>query len=278
MNEQPVEETPLKVAETTVAYGAPSGPPVTRPGPVGGAAARRAPRLPLKPAKAAPPPLNAGDHLTRTEFERRYEAHPEIKIAELIGGVVYMPSPTRFEQHGCPHSDITTWLGTYRAATPGVLSGTNVSVRLGYTSEVQPDALLRLEPALGGRARITADDYLAGPPELVVEVAASSAAYDLHAKRRVYQRSGVPEYLALQVYEQEATWFALRAGAYVALPADDAGILRSELFPGLWLNVPAFWAGDLPAVLAALQEGLATPEHAAFVAASVTALRNPTTG
>ena len=265
MNEQPVEENPLKVAETTVAYGAPSGPPVTRPGPVGGAAARRAPRLPLKPAKPAPPPLNAGDHLTRAEFERRYEAHPEIKIAELIGGVVYMPSPTRAEQHSRLHGDIVTWLNIYRTATPGVWVGDNPTVRLDYENEVQPDAVLRLKS--GGGSHVTPDDYLAGPPELVVEVAASSAAYDLHVKRRVYQRSGVPEYLALQVYEQEATWFVLREGAYAVLSADAAGILRSELFPGLWLNIPAFWAGDLPAVLATLQEGLATPEHAAFVAA-----------
>jgi Uma2 family endonuclease len=118
---------------------------------------------------------------------------------------------------------------------------------------------------LGGRSLLTADDYLAGSPELIVEIAASSAAYDLHDKRRVYQRSGVQEYLALQVYEQEATWFALREGVYEPLPADEAGILHSEVFPGLWLNAPAFWANDLAAVLATLQEGLASPEHAAFV-------------
>ena len=99
-----------------------------------------------------------------------------------------------------------------------------------------------------------------------MEIAASSAAYDLHDKRRVYQRSGVQEYLALQVYEQEATWFVLREGVYEALPADAADILRSEVFPGLWLNAPAFWAGDLATVLATLQEGLASPEHTAFVA------------
>ncbi len=177
-----------------------------------------------------------------------------------------MPSPTRFENHGRPHNDIITWLGMYRTMTRGVQGGTNVTVRLDFENEVQPDALLRLESRLGGRSHITADDYLAGPPELVVEIAASSAAYDLHDKRRVYQRSGVQEYLALQVYEQEATWFVLREGVYEPLAPDAAGILRSEVFPGLWLNAPAFWAGDLAAVLATLQEGLASPEHAAFAA------------
>jgi Uma2 family endonuclease len=231
--------------------------------------------VPRAPARSpGPPPLTDGDRLTRAEFERRYLAHPEIKQAELIEGVVHMPSPTRFEKHGEPHSHVVAWLSVYLAATPGARVGNNTTVRLDYDNEVQPDALLRLDSALGGRSRITADDYLAGPPELIVEIAASSAAYDLHDKRRVYQRSGVQEYLALQVYEQEATWFVLREGVYEALPADAAGILRSEVFPGLWLNAPAFWAGDpstgsgqaLATVLATLQEGLASPEHTAFVA------------
>jgi Uma2 family endonuclease len=216
---------------------------------------------------AGPPPLTAGDRLTRAEFERRYEAHPEIKKAELIEGVVYMPSPTRFEQHSEPHGRVIAWLYAYNARTPGTRVGNNATVRLDYENEVQPDALLRLEPAAGGRSQITADDYLAGPPELIVEIAASSAAYDLHDKRRVYQRSGVQEYLALQVYEQEAAWFVLREGVYEPLPPDAEGILRSEVFPGLWLNAPAFWAGDLVSVLATVQQGLASAGHAAFAAA-----------
>jgi Uma2 family endonuclease len=222
------------------------------------------PRAPARPVGL--PPLTDGDRLTRAEFERRYLAHPEIKQAELIEGVVHMPSPTRFENHSEPHSYIIAWLSVYLAATKGTRVGNNATVRLDFENEVQPDALLRLESHLGGRSRITADDYLAGPPELIVEIAASSAAYDLHDKRRVYQRSGVQEYLALQVYEQEATWFVLREGVYEPLPADEAGILRSEIFPGLWLDPAAFWAGDLAAVLATLQQGLASPEHAAFVA------------
>jgi len=239
-------------------------PTMTPSGPLPYPFPKRVPRAPAR--SSGPPPLTAGDRLTRAEFERRYLAHPEIKKAELIEGVVYMPSPTRFESHGRPHNDIVGWLSLYRAMTPGVLGGTNVTLRLDYDSEVQPDTLLRLEARQGGRSQVTADDYLAGPPELIVEIAASSAAYDLHDKRRVYQRSGVQEYLALQVYEQEATWFALREGVYEPLLPDAAGILHSEVFPGLWLDVAAFWAGDLATVLATLQQGLASPEHAAFVA------------
>ena len=232
---------------------APPVPPISQPG------------SPARP-RPAPPPLYPGDCLSRVEFERRYEAHPEIKKAELIEGVVYMPSPVRLQQHGHPHSNIVTWLGVYRAATPQTMTADNTTVRLDFENEVQPDALLRLEPAQGGRSRITDDDYLDGPPELVVEIAASSAAYDLHAKRRAYQRSGVPEYLAVQMYEQRVAWFALREGVYQPLLPDAAGVLRSEVFPGLWLQPAALFSGDLARMLTVLQAGLASPEHAAFVA------------
>jgi len=220
----------------------------------------------VRPALASQPPLYAGDRLSRVEFERRYHAHPEIKKAELVEGIVYMPSPARFSQHSQPQADVITWLGMYRSVTPGVMVGDNATLRLDYENVVQPDALLRLDPALGGRSRITADDYLAGPPELVVEIAASSAAYDLGVKRRVYARNGVQEYLAAQAYEQRIDWFVLREGVYEALQPDQNGILRSEVFPGLWLPVDGLWAGDLAALLSVLQQGVASPEHAAFVA------------
>ncbi len=211
------------------------------------------------------PPLCPGDRLTRAEFERRYRAHPEIKKAELIEGVVYMPSPTHFHQHGVPHFIINTWLGVYVAHTPGVVGGDNATVRLDYENEVQPDALLRLHEHVGGRSRVTEDDFLEGPPELIVEIAASSASYDLHIKRRVYARVGVLEYVALQMYERRVDWFVLREGVYDTLSPDEEGILRSEVFPGLWLDVHALLEGDIKRVLDVLHRGLRSPEHAAFV-------------
>ncbi len=216
-------------------------------------------------AQTAPPPLNPGDHLSRAEFERRYEAHPEIKRAELIEGVVYMPAAVRFHEHGRPHSDLIGWLTTYRAATPGVWVGDNATVRLDYANEVQPDALLRLASAHGGNSHVGEGGYLEGPPELIVEVAASSAAYDLHDKRQVYQRSGVLEYLVLQMYERRAVWFVLREGVYEPLAPDVDGVLHSEVFPGLALQPAAIWSGDMATLLSTLQTGLESPAHAEFV-------------
>ncbi len=211
------------------------------------------------------PPLQSGDRLTRAEFARRYALHPEIKKAELIDGVVYVASPVRHRQHGKPHSLLVGWIITYAAATPGVDFSDNATVVLDFENEHQPDALLRLEPQHGGRSRVTGDDYIEGPPDLIVEVAASSAAYDLHDKKRVYARVGVREYLVAQAYEQRVDWWELREGVFTPLPLDADGTLRSRVFPGLWLDPAALWAGDAAALLAALHRGLADPAHAAFV-------------
>ncbi len=80
------------------------------------------------PARAIIPPLEAGDHLTRREFERRYQAMPHIKKAELIEGVVYMPPPVRFGGHGEPHFMMIGWLFNYCAGTPGLRTGDNATV------------------------------------------------------------------------------------------------------------------------------------------------------
>ena len=215
---------------------------------------------------ASLPPLEPGDRLTRVAFERMYAASPYIKKAELVEGIVYMPSPTRFDLHAGPHGDLVTWLGVYRAHTTGTTIGDNATVRLDHENEVQPDVLLRLDSAVGGRSDIDNDGYIEGSPELVVEVAASSVSYDMHQKRRVYARVGVPEYIVFLAHEQHIVWFVLTDGVYVAMTPDDGGVLRSRIFPGLWLQPEAFLAGDLAQVLAVLQRGLTSEEHAAFVA------------
>jgi Uma2 family endonuclease len=211
------------------------------------------------------PPLEGGDHLTRHEFERRYQARPDIKKAELIEGVVYMPSPVRAKSHGVPHGQIMTWLGVYYAATSGVELYDNATLRPDLENEVQPDALLRLEPAAGGRSHISEDDYVEGAPELIVEVAASSVSYDLHEKLRVYRRNGVQEYLVWRVYDKQVDWFRLIRDEYIPLAPDESGMIHSQVFPGLCLAVQALLAGDLATVLAELQKGLETPVHAEFV-------------
>ena len=212
------------------------------------------------------PPLENGDRLTREEFERRYKAMPDVTKAELINGVVYMSSPVRFRAHGRPHVLLLTWLGTYSAFTRGVLCADNTTVRLGAESEPQPDALLRLEPEAGGNSRISADDYVEGAPELLAEIAASSASYDMHDKMDAYRRSGVQEYLVWRVYDEQLDWFALRDGEYIRLTPDESGVISSQVFPGLRLSLSALLMGNAAQVVAELQKGLGTAEHAAFVA------------
>ncbi len=212
------------------------------------------------------PPLENGDHLSRAEFERRYDAMPWLKKAELIEGVVYVGSPVRVEVHGEPHGWIVAWLGTYAAATPGVRLADNATVRLDLDNEPQPDALLRIDPAAGGRSRTSEDGYIEGPPELIVEIAASSASIDCHTKLQVYRRNGVQEYLVWRVLDRTIEWFTLCEGIYEPLPADARAVIHSRVFPGLRLAVPALLAGELAAVLAEQQAACGTPEHQAFVA------------
>src|SRR5262249_37673663 len=212
------------------------------------------------------PPLENGDRLTRDEFERRYEAMPHLKKAEIIEGVVYVPSPVRYRHHGPPHAHLISWLGQYAAGTLGVEVSGNSTVLSDLDNEPKPDALLLIDTAHGGQTRFSTDEYIEGSPELVAEVAYSSVSYDLHAKLHIYRRNGVREYVVWRVLEQAIDWFVLRAGQYERLPVDTNGLLRSEVFPGLWLDPAALVRGELATVLAIVQQGLGRPEHATVVA------------
>jgi Uma2 family endonuclease len=224
---------------------------------------------PQHPTPAASPSyiphLESGDRLSRPEFERRYNAMPNVKKAELIEGVVYVASPLRFEPHAEPHANLMGWLWSYRIATPGVRLGDNPTVRLDSDNEPQPDAILLIDAACGGQSHLGADGYVEGAPELVAEVAASSATKDLYDKKRAYRRNGIQEYIVWQVFESAVSWFSLNDGEYVALTPDAAGIIQSQVFPGLWLDVSALVSGNMPQVLAVLQTGLSSVEHQAFV-------------
>jgi Uma2 family endonuclease len=212
------------------------------------------------------PPLENGDRLTRAEFERRYDAMPALKKAELIEGEVYMPSPVRHKRHGHPHTRLVAWLANYETDTPGVEAGDNSSVRLDLDNEPQPDGFLIILPERGGQARISEDDYIEGAPELVAEVASSSVSYDLGKKLNAYRRSGVREYIVWRVLDRQVDWFVNREGLFEPMPPSADGILRSTVFPGLWLDPAALVRGEKATVNAILQQGLNSPEHADFVA------------
>lgn len=209
------------------------------------------------------PPLAPGDKLTRAEFLRRWEAHPEIKNAELIGGTVFMSSPVSVE-HGDRDGDVGGWLSVYRAATPGTASGRNTTSFL-LDETPQPDLNLRILPEYGGASWVE-DKYLHGSPEMLTEISLSSASIDLHDKLDVYEAARIPEYLVILVFEQEIRWHILVDGKYQLMTPGPDGLLRSRVFPGLWLDGPALLAGNLAQVLGKLEEGLRSPEHQAFVA------------
>src|SRR6266567_328031 len=207
-------------------------------------------------ASDSEPLLEPGDRLTRDEFERRYQRLPQLKKAELIEGIVYMPSPVRARKHAKPHSHLGGRLVFYESETPGVECFDNSTVRLDLDNEPQPDLTLIKLPGKGGQARISADDYIEGAPELAAEIVGSSRAYDLHQKKDAYRRNGVREYLAWITGENRLLWWELRDGEYQEIPPDADGLLKSRIFPGLWLDSGALLRGDMKAVLAVLRRGL----------------------
>ena len=212
----------------------------------------------------APPPLENGERLTREAFEIRYEAMPRLKKAELVEGVVYFATSVR-ASHGEAHGVLATLLGIFSAYTSGTFIADNSTVRLDENNEPQPDVLMCIDADKGGSARIDEDDFIAGAPELILEVATSASAYDLYDKKEAYRRNGVREYVVWVVRGRSLSWFALQSGEYVELAPDESGIIRSQVFPGLWLNVDAFIAGDLALVYETLQTGISDGSHQAFV-------------
>lgn len=186
--------------------------------------------------------------LTRAEFERRWDSHPEIKKAELIDGMVYLEM-TVSRTHGEAHGRLMTILGPYAATTNNVEVLVEVTVRLG-NDDLQPDiAMRRID---GGGSRVSTDDCIEGPPELCIEVAVSSASYDLHQKKEAYRRGRVPEYLVWQVFERRIDWWVLDGDDYAPVVPGANGILESRVFPGLRVDTRAMLAGEMSRALEAL--------------------------
>jgi Uma2 family endonuclease len=215
--------------------------------------------------KPAVPPLENGAHLSGSEFLRRYQAMPEVKKAELIQGIVYMASPVSGDNHGEPDNIAQCLLGNYATDTPGVKVYSNSTVRFGAADIPQPDVLMRLLPERGGRSQINEKGYVAGVPELVVEIAASSASVDSREKLETYRRFGVPEYLLWRTEQDAIELLHLEEDEYRPLPVDAEGIVRSRVFPGLWLDFDAMLRGDRARVKAVLEQGLRSAEHAEFI-------------
>jgi Uma2 family endonuclease len=212
------------------------------------------------------PPLRNGDRLTRDEFMRRYEAMPELNKAELIEGVVCVPSPVSQRRHGRPHSSLVGWLFHYEARTPGVELGDNSTVHLDHNNTPQPDGVLFIQPESGGHVRIDEEGYIVGAPDLVAEVSASSVSYDLTEKLKVYERNGIREYIVWRVVDRQVNWLVLREAGNESLAPSEDGILRSTFFPGLWLDPSALLEKNFGRLLNVLDHGLDSPNHAEFVA------------
>jgi Uma2 family endonuclease len=218
-----------------------------------------------KQERQSVPPLHPGDRLSQREFHRRYEAYEDDTKFELIGGIVYMMAPAGFE-HGKSGFDICGLLLWYEARTPGVVGVSGATVILSDASEPQPDVALLIAPEYGGQTklkRIRHKDYVEGPPELILEVAHSTVAIDLHAKRDDYRTNGVLEYIVICLEEGVIRWFDLPSDQ--ELRVDKQGVLKSVNFPGLWIDTVAFFQRNSGRMMKTLERGIANKDHEEFV-------------
>jgi Uma2 family endonuclease len=210
------------------------------------------------------PPLMNGDHLDQKTFHERYEAMPEVR-AELIGGIVYMTSPQKLP-HGYHQLKLAQLTGGYVDETPGTDGCVNATSILGPDAEPEPDTCLYILPECGGQTAADNQGYLTGAPEWVGEISDSTESIDLNRKKLDYEKAGVREYTVAALRSKQVFWFIRRRGKFKPLPEGTDGIIRSEIFPGFWLDPDAFLNRDSKRLRAALRQGLASPEHAAFVA------------
>jgi len=215
-------------------------------------------------AAVAPPPiLREGDRMDSAEFLRRWEAMPDLKHAELLTGVVFfMASPTS-RIHGNLHGRLSGWLSHYADSTPGCEIGAETTWVLSKDSAPQPDLSLRILPERGGQSG-NAGEYCEGAPELIVEVSGSTLSRDLGIKLDMYRQAGVREYVTVLLQPRQIVWRELVRGRYREIVPDEDGLLRSRIFPGLWLDPEAIWDSRKP-LPKAVEAGVQTPEHAAFV-------------
>jgi Uma2 family endonuclease len=208
--------------------------------------------------------LENGDRLSRAEFERLSQDE-QIERIELIQGIVHMAAAAlRFREHGKPSAMMSLWLGQYACECQNVEVAENTSVLLDDQNELQPDILMILPMSCGGQTCVNQDGYLEGPPELVVEIAASLVSIDAHQKKDVYGQSGVREYILWRTEDQQIDWFRLSEHSYRNISQDSDSIIRSTVFPGLWLNTRAMVDGQIKKVLNTLAVGMQSPEHQTF--------------
>lgn len=205
--------------------------------------------------------------MSQPEFHRAYDAMPEEYRAELIGGIVFEPSPLGYP-HGKFDTRLSYLLEHYAAQTPGLQAVQGVTVILGPKDEVQPDVVLRIAPKYGGQSQNTRKRegrfYIKGAPEVVAEIAHSSAAIDLHLKKERYAVGGVKEYIVVCLKPARVHWFDLDCQTELKTVK---GVFKSRVFPGLWIDRVGLLELDYKRSMAALNEGMASREYIEFVEA-----------
>lgn len=167
-------------------------------------------------------------------------------------------------------SSVSYWLCQYRRSTPCVESLGRVSIFLDPTTEIETTAAMWLTPGADDRPRWQRCE---GVPELLVEVTATVHNKVFRRRLRVYEQSEIHELLVVTGDPRDTALYARENGRFARVSPADDGSYRSRVFPGLWLDPSALFSDEWNEMAACLDRGMATEEHAAFVASSVEAGR-----
>jgi len=213
-------------------------------------------------AATLPIVLREGDRLDAAEFLRRWDGMPDLKHAELIGGIVFMPSPVS-RGHGIYQMKLGAWAFFYTEHTPGCQVSGEATWVMGPRDVPQPDVALQILPEYGGQSG-DSGEFFGGAPELVIEISNSSSSRDLGIKLELYRSAGVKEYITILLQPNRIIWRQLFRGRYKDIAPDSKGLLRSHVFPGLWLDPAAVWDPE-KSLRTAVEQGTKSAEHAAFV-------------
>lgn len=191
----------------------------------------------------------AGPH----SFEEFCRIVREDQKADLINGVIYMPSPENTDDN-----ELFIWLVTLmnlfvRRKKLGQIYGSRVAFRLAEKHGPEPDiAFVRTE----NMERVTRGG-VEGPADLAIEIVSpDSVERDYYLKRELYELYRIPEYWIIDEMDQTVTLLRLKQAKYREV-RPQKGEMHSQVLTGFWLRPEWLWQQPRPDEIETLETILA---------------------
>lgn len=98
------------------------------------------------------------------------------------------------------------------------------------------------------REHLIHDTFVDGAGDFVVEIISpESVERDRFTKFAEYEAAGIGEYWIIDGWKKEILFYQLdETGQYQQILPEAAGVYRSKMLPGFWINVAWLWENPLP--------------------------------